>query len=136
MGPAILEAVTQAEKVVAGVFIIPSAGKRVQAGGQLTNSVALSDATGSLFGQVIQAAAGKTIAVSFGSPYFVGDFPGTENYMCTFSNSTLSETAAVRALFGEIPIHGRLPVTISNVAQRGAGIERSASSGGSSHGSK
>jgi hypothetical protein len=30
------------------------------------------------------------------------------------------------ALFGEIAIRGHLPVTIPNVAQRGAGIERPA----------
>jgi len=34
--------------------------------------------------------------------------------------------SAVKALFGEIPIHGHLPVSIPNVAQRGAGIERQA----------
>jgi hypothetical protein len=28
---------------------------------------------------------------------------------------------AVRALFGEIPFRGRLPVTIPGIAQRGAG---------------
>jgi hypothetical protein len=34
--------------------------------------------------------------------------------------------SAVKALFGEIPIRGHLPVSIPNVAQRGAGIERQA----------
>jgi len=46
--------------------------------------------------------------------------------MCTFSNATVSEIAAVKALFGEIAIRGRLPVTIPNVAQRGAGLDRPA----------
>jgi hypothetical protein len=32
--------------------------------------------------------------------------------------------SAVKALFGEIAIRGRLPVTIPNIAQRGFGIER------------
>jgi beta-N-acetylhexosaminidase len=55
--------------------------------------------------------------------------------MCTFSNATVSEVAAIKALFGEIPIRGHLPVSIPNVAQRGAGIERAAQvvSGGSPH---
>jgi beta-N-acetylhexosaminidase len=59
-----------------------------------------------------------------GNPYLATDFPEIQNYMCTFSNATVSEVSAVKAVFGEIPIHGHLPVTIPNIAQRGAGIER------------
>jgi len=54
------------------------------------------------------------------------DFPKIDNYLCTFSNETVSEFSAVKALFGEIPIRGHVPVSIPNVAQRGAGIERQA----------
>ena len=55
--------------------------------------------------------------------------------MCTFSNAAVSEVGAIKALFGEIPIRGHLPVTIPNVAQRGAGLERPAqvATGGPSH---
>jgi beta-N-acetylhexosaminidase len=54
--------------------------------------------------------------------------------MCTFSNATVSELSAIKALFGEIAIHGHLPVSIPNVAQRGAGIERPIQlAGGGSH---
>jgi beta-N-acetylhexosaminidase len=58
--------------------------------------------------------------------------------MCTFSNASVSEVAAVKALFGEIAIRGHLPVSIPNIAQRGAGIERSAqlASGGTEYGPK
>jgi len=61
-----------------------------------------------------------------GNPYLASDFPKIENYMCTFSNASVSEVGAVKALFGEIPIRGHLPVTIPNIAQRGAGMERPA----------
>jgi beta-N-acetylhexosaminidase len=56
--------------------------------------------------------------------------------MCTFSNATVSEIGAVKALFGEIAIRGHLPVSIPNVAQRGAGLERpiAGANGGSEHG--
>ena len=37
---------------------------------------------------------------------------------------TVSETAAVKAIFGEIPIGGHLPVTIPGIAKRGEGIVR------------
>jgi beta-N-acetylhexosaminidase len=67
-----------------------------------------------------------------GNPYLAANFPKIENYMCTYSNASVSEVSAVKALFGEIAIRGRLPVTIPNVAQRGAGIERPAS-GGNEH---
>jgi hypothetical protein len=58
-----------------------------------------------------------------------------QNYLCTFSNATVSEVSVVKALFGEIAIRGRLPVSIPNIAQRGAGIERppQAAQGGSQH---
>jgi beta-N-acetylhexosaminidase len=59
-----------------------------------------------------------------GNPYVAQDFPTIQNYLCTFSNASVSETSAVKALFGEIAIHGRLPVSIPNIAERGAGIER------------
>ena len=59
-----------------------------------------------------------------GNPYVAQDFPAIQNYLCTFSNAGISETSAVKALFGEIAIHGHLPVSIPNIAQRGAGIER------------
>jgi len=68
----------------------------------------------------------KMAVVALGNPYVVAGFPEIQNYLCTFSNETVSEVSAVKALFGEIPIRGHLPVSIPNVAQRGAGIERQA----------
>ena len=40
-----------------------------------------------------------------------------------FSDVAVSEVSVVKALFGEIAIHGHLPVSIPGVAERGAGIE-------------
>ncbi len=119
MSDEVLKAVDEAQTVVAAVYVIPTAGK-------VGNSVAMADATGTLLQQLLDRAAGKTAVVAMGNPYLASDFPKIENYMCTFSNATVSEVSAVKALFGEIPIHGHLPVTIPNVAQRGAGIERPA----------
>jgi beta-N-acetylhexosaminidase len=124
----VLKAVDEAHTVVAAVYVIPTAGK-------IGNSVAMSDATGTLLQQVLDHATSKTAVVAMGNPYLASDFPKMENYMCTFSNASVSEMAAVKALFGEIPVHGHLPVTIPDIAQRGAGIERPAqvAKGGSSH---
>jgi beta-N-acetylhexosaminidase len=66
----------------------------------------------------------KTAMVALGNPYLAVDYPETKTYLCTFSHMPTSESAAVKALFGEIPIRGRTPVTIPGLAQRGAGIER------------
>jgi beta-N-acetylhexosaminidase len=119
MSDEVLKAVDEAQTVVAAVYVIPTAGK-------IGNSVAMADATGTLLQQVLDHAAEKTAVVAMGNPYLASDFPKIENYVCTFSNATVSEVAAIKALFGEIPIRGHLPVTIPNVAQRGAGIERAA----------
>ena len=119
MSEEVLKAVDEAQTVVAAVYVIPTAGK-------IGNSVAMADATGALLQQVLDHAAAKTTVIAMGNPYLASDFPKIENYMCTFSNATVSEVAAVKALFGEIPIHGHLPVSIPNVAERGAALERPA----------
>ncbi|HVN19482.1 MAG TPA: glycoside hydrolase family 3 N-terminal domain-containing protein [Dongiaceae bacterium] len=128
MSDEVLKAVDAAKTVVAAVYVIPTAGK-------IGNSVAMADATGALLQQLLDHAAEKTVVIAMGNPYLAGDFPKIENYMCTFSNATVSEVAAVKALFGEIPIHGHLPVTIPSIAQRGAGLERPAqiAAGGTAH---
>jgi len=128
MNEEVLKAVDEAQTVVAAVYVIPTAGK-------IGNSVAMADATGALLQQLLDHAAEKTAVVAMGNPYLASDFPKIENYMCTFSNATVSEVAAIKALFGEIPIRGHLPVTIPNIAQRGAGLERPAqvAIGGSPH---
>ena len=119
MSDEVLKAVDEAQTVVTAVYVIPTAGK-------IGNSMAMADATGTLLQQLLDHAAAKTAVVAMGNPYLASDFPKIENYICTFSNATVSEVAAVKALFGEISIHGHLPVTIPNIAQRGAGIERPA----------
>jgi beta-N-acetylhexosaminidase len=119
MSDEVLKAVDEAQTVVAAVYVIPVAGKA-------SNSMAMSDATGTLLQQLLDHAAEKTAIVAMGNPYLASDFPKIENYMCTFSNASVSEVGAVKALFGEIPIRGHLPVTIPNIAQRGAGLERPA----------
>ena len=128
MSAEVLKAVGEAQTVVAAVYVIPTAGR-------IGNSVAMADATGSLLQQLLDGAAEKTAVVAMGNPYLASDFPKIENYMCTFSNATVSEISAVKALFGEIAIRGHLPVTIPNIAQRGSGLERpvQVAIGGSPH---
>jgi len=141
MKPSVLEAVEAAEHVIVAVYVVPTAGKAMRAaGGGLTNTVAMDDATGSLLTAILDRAASRTVVLAMGNPYVVQDFPAMQNYLCAFSNASVSETAAVKAIFGEIAIGGHLPVTIPGIASRGEGLERPAqpsstrpSSGGSSH---
>jgi beta-N-acetylhexosaminidase len=131
MSDEVLKAVDEAKTVVAAVYVVPTAGK-------VGNTVAMADATGALLQQVLDHAAERTAVVAMGNPYLAADFPKMENYVCTFSNATVSELSAVKALFGEMAIRGHLPVSIPNVAARGTGIERpvrpaQVASGGSQH---
>jgi beta-N-acetylhexosaminidase len=95
----------------------------------------MADDNAVLLNGILNQAAARTAVVAMGNPYLIQDFPAIQTYLCTFSNMSVSETAAVKALFGEMPIHGRLPVTIPGVAPRGSGIDRDAqvNSGGSLH---
>jgi beta-N-acetylhexosaminidase len=128
MSDEVLKAVNEAQSVVAAVYLVPS-------GGKIDNSVAMADASGVLLQQLLNHAGEKAAVIAMGNPYLAADFPQIGTYMCTFSNATVSETAAVKALFGEIMIHGHLPVSIPNVAARGTGIERpvQVANGGTQH---
>jgi len=132
MSDTVLAAVDQAQVVLAAVYVIPSAGK-VAAPGK--NAASLADATATLLQKLLDHAAERTAVIAMGNPYLAQDFPAVQNYICTFSNASVSETSAAKAVFGEMALRGHLPVTIPNVAQRGFGIEKQAipTSGGSQH---
>lgn len=124
MADEVLKSVDQAKAVVAAVYVVPTAGKALKSGNGLKNSVALSDANGILLQQILDRAAERTVVLAMGNPYLAQDFPAVQNYICAFSNAGISEISVVKALFGEIPFHGRLPVSIPNIAVRGAGKDQ------------
>jgi beta-N-acetylhexosaminidase len=130
----VLKAVINAQTVIAAVYQVPVPG-RVADATNSSNPVGLSDAGEVLLQKVLDQAAEKTVVIAMGNPYLAQDFPAIQNYLCTFSNATVSEISAARALFGEISIRGHLPVSIPNIAPRGAGLERPAENaqGGSPH---
>lgn len=112
----VLKAVDRAQQVVVAVYVVPSAARtRTVARGQ-RNSASLPDSTANLFGGILARASAKAAVLAMGTPYLTEDFPQIQNYICTFSNAKVSEISAVRALFGEIPAPGRLPVNISGAA--------------------
>ena len=119
----ILQAAAQAKAVLAPVYVVPVSGKAVQVGDELKNTVSLVGDADILMRRLVEVAGKRLAVVALGNPYLATDYPGISTYVCTFSNLPVSETAAVKALFGETPIRGRLPVTIPGVAQRGEGID-------------
>ena len=131
----VLDAVDAAERVIAAMYVVPNAGRAIAGPQGLTNTVSMADANAVLLKGILDHASERSAVLAMGNPYLIQDFPAIQNYLCTFSNASVSETAVVKALFGEIPIHGRLPVTIPGIATRGFGLDRNVqpSSGGPFH---
>ncbi len=118
MMPQVLAAVEQAEVVLAPMFLGPLISQ------QMTNSMGLGADLDALMERILKQAGARTVVIALGNPYMASEFPEVQNYLCTYSFVSASEASAVRALFGEIAIRGRLPVTIPGIAQRGAGMDR------------
>lgn len=62
--------------------------------------------------------------VTFGNPYLLRNFANAGAYMAAFGSTPTNEIAAAKALFGEIPLRGRLPVTIPGHGKIGEGIQQ------------
>lgn len=68
------------------------------------------------------------VTVGFGNPYLLRYFPQAPAYMATYSVAGASQRAAVEAVFGEIPISGKLPITLPSGYPFGHGLIRNRSS--------
>jgi beta-N-acetylhexosaminidase len=120
----VLNAVAQAGRVIVLAESVPNARRTTQ--GKEGGSVGLDVGPAQLLSNIIASAATKTIVIAFGNPYVGVGLPGIQSYLCTFSDTPGSATSLVSALFGEIPIHGRLPVTLPGMATLRAGLDRDA----------
>ena len=74
--------------------------------------------------RVVERLTAKTVAVSFGSPYVIRDLPSLKTYVCAYGTQPVLQAAAIRALYGDAPITGRLPVTIPGLHARGEGLRK------------
>jgi beta-N-acetylhexosaminidase len=70
------------------------------------------------------ATARKPIVVAFGNPYLLSQIPTAAAYLVAWSGVPASQIAAARALLGEIPVTGRLPITIGPYTPGSPAIER------------
>ena len=62
------------------------------------------------------------LLIALGNPYLLRALPQGRRLPRHLQHVQPSESAAAKAIFGEIPISGRLPVTIPGLANYGEGI--------------
>lgn len=74
----------------------------------------------------LTARGASVVAVSFGTPYMLAEFPDVPGYLLAWGGQDVSQRAAARALVGEIPITGRLPVALPPHHRAGEGLPREA----------
>ena len=79
------------------------------------------------FVQALQREGARVIVVSFGTPYLLQQIPAVGSYAVAWGGTAASQRAAARALVGEIPITGTLPISIPPLLPRGGGERRSPS---------
>ena len=64
------------------------------------------------------------ITVVFGNPYVPAGMPNLPAVMLTYDFYDLAESSAVRALVGDAPITGKLPIAIPGLFDAGWGMTR------------
>ena len=68
----------------------------------------------------------RVIFVSLGTPYALSELSGAVALIATYDFAPASQRALARALFGEVPINGRLPVRLSEGYPQGHGLRADA----------
>jgi len=64
------------------------------------------------------------VTVIFGNPYTATFLPEVPAMLLTYDYYDRAERSAVRALAGEAPVAGKLPIGLPGLAERGAGLTR------------
>jgi beta-N-acetylhexosaminidase len=62
----------------------------------------------------------------FGSPYVLTHIPDLPSYIVTYDTTPMAELAMVRAITGEIPFQGKLPIALPGFYPVGHGLRRAA----------
>jgi beta-N-acetylhexosaminidase len=118
-GIQVLESVKEADKVVVAAYVVHGGARQTVVDGETITSYGLRGPSGELLEKILAEAPEKTVVIALGSPYLIANLPRIQNYMCTYAMATTSEISAVKALFGEIHNHAKLPVTLPGIAPRG-----------------
>ena len=131
----ILDAVKNAGSVVVAAYVTHRETRQVRENGMVISVYGLVGPSGRFLRNILAIAPTKTAVVVFGSPYLIESFPEIANYICTYAMASTSEISAVKALFGEIQNHAKLPVTLPGVAPRGYSLPWPTNSSSTSLGS-
>jgi beta-N-acetylhexosaminidase len=123
MSAEVLKAVNDAQKVVIGAYLGQPGSTQRMVDGNLANPSEELDPTAQLLRQILAIASGKIVVIAFGSPFLIENFPHIQTYICAYATAPSSEISAVKALFGDIPMRGKLPVTLPGVAARGFSLQ-------------
>jgi beta-glucosidase-like glycosyl hydrolase len=110
------------DAAIAGVFV-----RAASASGRMD----LPSPLQTLLQQIARGTTKPFVAVLFGNPYtamFVRDLPAL---LLTYDFYDRAEASAVRALAGEAPIGGTLPIALPGMLEVGFGLSRSAAGAGS-----
>ena len=99
--------------VLVSAYVPPRAG---------AGEVAAPDALADFIREVGQE--GPLLVTSFGNPYLLVALPDAPAYLIAWGDREISQAAAVRALFGETAIGGRLPISIPPFHTIGDGLTR------------
>ena len=106
--------------IVAGIFVRVSSG---------TNRLDLAPPVVSLLQDLARGSGRRNqpfVTAFFGSPYVPLAVPELPAMLLTYDLSDVAEESAVRALAGEIPIGGKLPIALPGMFPVGHGLTRSA----------
>ncbi len=120
--PEILKAVNEADQVIAVAYAVHGGTRQVNVNGNLLTSFGLIGPSGRLLQQLLGVAPEKIAVIALGSPYLIESYPQIQTYICTYAMASTSEISAVKALFGEIQNHAKLPVSLPGVAARGLSL--------------
>ena len=109
---AIATQTAQCKQIYAAAFVTVSANR---------GSVALEGGLAKFLKTLVHGTVPMAV-LAFGNPYLLRDIPEVGSYAALFSTASTSESAAARAILGEIPITGRMPVSIPGLAKIGDGL--------------
>ena len=105
----------EADLVIVSVYVPPRSG---------TGEVSVSEDMADFIAAV--GSERPMMVISFGNPYLLAALPESPGYLIAWGAHEVSQNAAVRALFGQAAISGRLPVSIPPYHEIGDGLRRSA----------
>ena len=109
---AVLDAATDTDLVIVPTFL------RVRA---WSNRIALSEKHQAFLNDLV-ATGTPVVLVSFGNPYMVMGLDNPAVYIAAYGSDQATQQAAAEALFGKSGFQGKLPITIPDHYEYGAGL--------------